>query len=351
MVVFIHSNLLEVTVNGVCFVEEGSYPIFEFILHLVSGSVARICVPLFFFISGFLFFSRADLSDIKHIPAPSFFLGKFRRRISTLLIPYLLWNTACFLLTAALQMFGGNSFLGGDKLVRDYTFADWVAIFWQYKNGMPIDHPLWFMRDLMILTLLTPLIFIVVKHLKATVLALLWLCWETDLWFDGIAGLSIQDLFWFSFGAFFSIHGKDFIKTFAPYRKISLIVFICLVAVETILWEVGSPDTRWHDILYNTGVFAGAITILTWSARGIEKGVLRVSPLLVSSAFFVYAFHSKPLMAMLKVTLPRLYPMNDLTLILAYILIPALVITLGIGLYVILKRYMPRFTNIITGGR
>ncbi len=351
MVLFIHTSLLDTEIGGTSVIQEGQYPVFEFVAHLVGGNVARVRIPLFFFISGFLFFSRADFSGVRYSPSPAFYLGKFRRRINTLLIPYLFWNLACFAVTAVAGTFVGSEFAGGDKTPADYVFSDWLEIFWQYKNGMPADQPLWFMRDLIILTLCTPLVFIMVRHLKTAAVAVLGLCWAADFWFDPVVGLSIPGVFWFSFGAFFSANGKDFLNVFMPLRRISLIVFLLLVAAETTLWKLGAPDSRWLDFLYNTGVLAGSLAILAWTARGLEKGVLGVSPLLVSSAFFVYAFHSKPLTFLNRFFLLHLSPVNDFTLIVAYVAIPAAVVLAAICVYAALKKCLPRLTNIITGGR
>ena len=48
----------------------------------VSGKLGRCAVPLFYMISGFLFFQHVDsVSDV---------LGKMRKRVKTLLVPYII---------------------------------------------------------------------------------------------------------------------------------------------------------------------------------------------------------------------------------------------------------------------
>ena len=56
-----------------------------FIINLISGTLATIGVPLFFIISGFLFFYHKDFNrDV--------YKQKLVSRAKTLLVPYILWN-------------------------------------------------------------------------------------------------------------------------------------------------------------------------------------------------------------------------------------------------------------------
>lgn len=61
-VVFIHTNLADVMINGRLLVNEGQFPIHDLFRHIITNELARIAVPLFFFISGFLFFYHTDFS-------------------------------------------------------------------------------------------------------------------------------------------------------------------------------------------------------------------------------------------------------------------------------------------------
>lgn len=56
LVVMIHSKFDGVVVNGVDLMHEGSFPCYSTISTLISNIIASIAVPLFYFISGFLFF-------------------------------------------------------------------------------------------------------------------------------------------------------------------------------------------------------------------------------------------------------------------------------------------------------
>lgn len=73
MVVYIHSYYLEAE----------RYPIALF-LQKLTGGIARVANCMFFCISGYLF--ARGVNSMQEIG------GKLRKRVRTLLVPYLLWN-------------------------------------------------------------------------------------------------------------------------------------------------------------------------------------------------------------------------------------------------------------------
>lgn len=60
------------------------------VMYLFSNVIGRFSVPMFFIISGYLFF-RNGVFDT------SIYIAKLRSRVNTLLIPYLLWNLIGFI--------------------------------------------------------------------------------------------------------------------------------------------------------------------------------------------------------------------------------------------------------------
>ena len=82
-----------------------------------------------------------------------------RKKSTTLLLPYIIWNLI-FFITFSLD--------------KDYTVYEFIKGFWFLpRRGItgvltqPWDGPLWFLRDLMVIFLLTPvIIFILVSSQK-----------------------------------------------------------------------------------------------------------------------------------------------------------------------------------------
>lgn len=59
------------------------------LMYFFSNIIGRFSVPMFFLISGFLFFRSRTLTNKQYVT-------KLHNRLYTLLIPYLLWNLIAF---------------------------------------------------------------------------------------------------------------------------------------------------------------------------------------------------------------------------------------------------------------
>ena len=68
----------------------------------LSTTLAQISVPAFFLISGFLFFRGLEKWEWQ-----SYFV-KMQKRIYSLFIPYMAWNSICILKNISQKLGGGN---------------------------------------------------------------------------------------------------------------------------------------------------------------------------------------------------------------------------------------------------
>ena len=96
-----------------------------------------------------------------------------------------------------------------------------------------------------------------------------------------------------------------------------------------------------------TGVLS-AINISYWLVK--YKSV-RSNRLLVESCFFVYAFHLFILGNCRRLVEPLLGGITPYLLPVAYLLFPLLDVLICVVLFMLLQRYIPRFTKVLTGGR
>lgn len=58
-----------------------------------------------------------------------------------------------------------------------YSLTDWLDAFWSINGGCPICYQFWFLRDLIVMILFSPLIYILVKYFRwfsVFVLGVLW---------------------------------------------------------------------------------------------------------------------------------------------------------------------------------
>ena len=136
-VVFIHNQLK----NGISISGQFWY---EAVINLFSYVLPCIAVPIFFIISGYLFFSEGTFSK-------SLYLNKIRKRIWSLLIPYILWNTFGLLLFIVVRLPALHNLFPNTSL-EDITWPTILSGYWAREgDGFPFDFPLWYIRELMLM--------------------------------------------------------------------------------------------------------------------------------------------------------------------------------------------------------
>ena len=102
----------------------------------ISLCLGEIGVPLFFTISGYLFFLNYSKYD---------YYRKIKTRTKSLLVPYLIWNTFFICVYFIIQQIPTLSpfFSGNNKRIIDYSFIDLIRAYWDCGNwnegnGTPI---------------------------------------------------------------------------------------------------------------------------------------------------------------------------------------------------------------------
>lgn len=362
VVVLIHCNISDYNVAvGHLY----GYKWFRLIaIHLV----ADVAVPAFFFIAGYLLYANIDFTWNNYV-------HKLRNRVKSLLVPYLLWNTICFLLIVVLQLIKPDFRLLFHKSVSDMQLKDFFLIYWDLgqieslSGGRPgpILGPLWFLKDLMILVVLSPLLRYPLKHLK-------W-CWPVLLALLCITPLPylqsvIQDptsVLFFTLGMAFS-YNRISLDSFDRHRvRLSL---FALASMVFIVLAVVTPLTAWmpplaRRILMNVAIlieqFAFMMAAFAWVANSVPadntngdehpecwEDKLRLS----ESSFFIFCMHpfvSSVFMNISKLDLP-IFHSSSLSIL--FVLL-AVIITMIICLIVfhVMRRYFPRLLLLVTGSR
>lgn len=340
-VVLIHTRLDHVVVNGHLLTETARFPVFALCQHIVSTEIARIAVPLFYFMSGYLFFYRSTPFSL------AVYGQRIKKRVHSLLVPYLFWNAAVFLLLFLAQQCMPELTSGQNKAVTDYHWTDWLNLFWSHRDGRPVCYQFWFIRDLFVVMLLSPLLHLLLRRLRWTVVGLFGLLWVFNGWY-AVPGLSITAFFFFSWGACYSIEGIPFTPGFRRHRRLLLLTYLTMLALNTLLWK--AQQTDWF-FLQNVGVTLGVAATMGWTAHALSRHTLRVNPFLASASFFVFAYHGMPMTLAIKCWVRLWSPLGEAQLLAGYVLIPLLIVALGLGLYAVLRKHFPAFTACITGGR
>lgn len=312
---------------------------------LISKIFASIAVPLFFFISGYLFFGKTNGFGQQD------YINKMKKRARSILIPYLFWNLLIILLYLFIEQLTPGLFSGRNKPVSDYTWSDWLWAFWDMKHinsggdSMPINYPFWFIRDLMVVMFFSPLVYFLLKRLKQYAVLSLGVLWFTGCWFP-VVGFSIIALFFFSAGAYLGIFKKDFTETAKAHADILAIAYTLFAIVILTFRETG-----WVIYIHNLSILIGMVVAIGGCARFLEQGCWRVNRFLSEGSFFIYAAHAMPLAFVIKACFKLIQPQSEGSLLFLYLFCPAITISVCLAAYYLLNRYLPRFTAIITGGR
>jgi len=342
-VIFIHNFSTSIQIKSAVYgvVSGMNMPFMYYCSNFFSNVIARIAVPLFFFMSGFLFFINVDkLSE-------GVYKNKLAGRIKTLLIPYLFWNFIVFLLYYVISLIPQlNAYIN-----KEVDLHNFFSYFWNNSGenggtGFPISYQFWFIRDLMMTVLLTPIIYFSVKKSKYHGVLLLGILWYFNWWFH-FDGFSLVCIFFFTAGAYFGINKRNLLEDFGKIKKNSFVLYPIIAFADLL--------TKKYDFniyIHNAGIIMGIIFCFNVVAFLFEKGWLKSTKFLSAAAFFVFVVHDPFLLIVFrKLSYLIFHPQSDLALTTLYFANPILVIFCAIALYYILKRFLPRFTKVITGGR
>ncbi|PHV49411.1 hypothetical protein CSQ91_18580 [Janthinobacterium sp. BJB301] len=329
-VVFIHAYTLATNPSAA-----GASHINEFVQTLISQELARCAVPLFFLMSGYLFFSGAEWSTDQY-------KNKIQSRVRTLLIPFLFWNVLVLLLFAAAQSYPKTEsfFSGKMTLISDYGIFDYInAIFG--INRFPASYQFWFIRDLMILVLLAPLISQLLKKIPAISLTTL-----LTVWFVNFGGNASESAFFFILGAYFGIKRQSL---FLLDKKAKWIFPLYIVIVVT---NSAFPDTHVYRYFHKIGIMFG-IPAFIYLTKEIAKMTALKNALVVlgSASFFVFAAHEPLLTVIRKIAYKILQPQHAEKILAIYFMSVTATVAICICLFFLLKVVFPKFTKLIAGGR
>ncbi len=356
-VVLIHFNIADgFVMQGITYGSEN--PIwYHTIIVLFSQVLASIGVPLFFFFSGFLFFYHTDwnLAAYKR---------KLKTRARTLLVPYFLWNviaiawSAVRLLPCLAKIFP----IAGKRSV-DLSLSAIAYTFWDRSQGIfvspieemaedinkhiyPMDVPLWYVRDLMIVIVCAPLLYVLLKKAGCLLPVILGLVWYFIYPYNlGYPHQLLTAFFFFSWGAYYSVQQLDFTVIFRKFPFLP-VLYIVVVVADTI-----SKEQSYNSYIHDVGILLGIVSAIIITATLLERGKVRVNYFLASSSFFLFALHTLILSDLGKIIFAPVRSGSPYFLIVFYFLVPALTILICLGLYKVLKTYFPAFTLLLTGGR
>ncbi|MDR2408799.1 MAG: acyltransferase [Bacteroidales bacterium] len=312
----------------------------EYVQRMISDMIGRCAVPLFYIISGYLFFYKIP-NGFHSI------FGKQKNRMRTLLIPYIIASVFFVVLSVLVAIVPGTAQFINSSILPLFE-NDWKTVFYNIfynaGTGMPIAAQLWFLRDLIILVILSPIWYLLYKYLRWY-----WIVGVFVLNYFSINYFPVYALFWFGFGgALVSANVSGW--NIKPYKTILLVILfmaLCLLQLfysKLIIWDyIKIPvillgvSAIWF--LYNIVV---SPTFRLQNHSWLAKSCI--------FTFFIYLFH-EPTINIVRKLIVFFLGKNETGYLVSYLVSPWIFMIVAVIIGSILKKYVSKLYNIATGGR
>ena len=348
LVVYIHSNMHPVNYHGIDFNTLTASDSFDLCRLSLGTLLSQIAVPVFFFISGFLFFYKMQGWDW-HI-----YGKKIKRRVRTLFIPYVIWNSIAILF-ACILLFRNSGWQGVVSFVQENDYLDLflscekAGTNRENELGIPTPMtfpylvPLWYLRELMVMVLLSPVFYAFFKKLGLGGVFLLLISFVFSIGIN-IPGFLCLAMFFYGSGAFFSMNNIDPTHVFYGKRW-----GVYLITGGMFLLAIWFYNIR--GIFYSLFIITGSISAVNIAIASHMKGI-RIPQILTSAVFFIYLFHDVYITTISTYITDRLIGIsNSFQLLIGYLLSPIISILICMIIFISLKRICPKALSLIAGGR
>lgn len=307
----------------------------------IGSGICSVAVPMFYIISGYFFFLNIPNGMVS-------IRTKIRKRVRTLLVPYLIANVFTFTFYVCLNVVSWYAptidkvvnFKVLDIVIDENVWSTLKLIF----IDPPIAFQLWFVRDLMVAVAFSPVLWLIIKNCSNTPIKRLvfQLCLLSIFVLFGKNGYCAAFI-WFTTGGFiaeakFNVSSQDnkvalFISTTVIY--IGMTVYCCCLNDSKFL-------TRYIPLFGIPALWYGYEFVHKYfQSIHIQK--------LVKYTFFIYLIH-EPLLNIFK-KIPLLVNRSEPMMIVYYLTIPIIFYLLACRLGCVLKKYTPKIYAIYTGGR
>jgi len=296
----------------------------ELVIAFFSHGIFKATVPLLTVISGYLIFNYGlHLKPLK----------LFKKKVASLLVPLLIWNLPFILAIYIVQKYY-PMFTFSDIQYYPFEFLSWCNSLFGF-SAPPANYPLMFLRDLFVLSMLSPIVWVVLKSIPKLGVILVCIIYFYNLdnqliWRDSM-------LINFYFGAFIACY-KIPVNYLDKYSPVFLAVFIlaCIMIVafdiDNIEWfRIVSPFFVWPAMLFIT-------------ENKIGKVLFKYS----AASFCTFLIHN-PLLFALWIIFNKMF--SNTPYIYFWIFSPIVVIILANSIYMVSNRYFPQLSNVVFGGR
>lgn len=324
LVILIHaSNIHLITEDKSDIVYQISFLIQE----IISMKIGLSAVPFFFLASGYLFYQKYTHTS---------YFPKIKKRINTLLLPYLFWSSIVVLIFFILQSIPSLRLFFSNNIIEDMNISEILNVI--FIN--PINYPLWFVRDLIIIVLFSHIIYFLINRYAYFTLVVTFILWMNNICPSTQFCLyKSEPFFFFILGAYLSIKKINF--DYFLDNKIIIYLILLIYSYFIISTEITNLYLFQSFILLGVGVIW--ITSKWFLRFNLAKN-------LTIYTFVIYVFH-EPGLTILKKVLFSILGYTPYASLLIYIVSPIVMVVFLVFFGKFMKYYFPNFIRITTGNR
>lgn len=284
------------------------------------SAITRIAVPMFFLMSGFLFFRSFSWDKLVY---------KYTRRLKTIVIPYICWCSLYYIYFVIISKIPYIRNVIGEDAVKTLSLVEWLSSLWGQCY-----YVFWFLKNLIIFIILTPLIHILLKNRDriplGTIILLALIFNKYFGWVNMIEGIEMYAL-----GSWLAINYKDLVLY--KNRKLTYMGLIYILGLLV-------TQFKWYNIFFEIILYFSI-----WFALDIFE-YSKDLPWWMQITFFTYVAHDVFLEGFEKVVW-IMFGNNPVIALLDYIFMPILVFCFLTLLAFIMKNYFGFVWKILTGDR
>lgn len=289
-----------------------------------------LMVPMFFALSGYLFFQDFEYSKLRE---------KWKRRIFSVLIPYLIWNLVAYLYY---QGIGLVPFIreSMNQTLEPFNLK-WLVLNTLFDVSK--HQVTWFLQNLLVYIFVVPAFFKILKkkYIAIGFIALFFVAsiFERMLLNNAAYGFTYNAVF-YMFGAYMGIHFKDLVqRRYGKGLTIGAFVFIFATVGLCMVFRLNTIVRVPVRLLHIVAIWLAAEVV------AIEKK----PAWWIQLSFFIYCTHSLVLESLEKVLLIAL-GRDTLGAVVSFIVSPVLTLLIIVLAAMVLRRIKPLW-KILTGNR
>lgn len=293
---------------------------------ILGNSIAQIAVPGFFMISSYLFYRNFTWDKL---------WSKWNSRIRSILVPFILWNTIYYLgYVIASRLPFVAEVVGKEAVPFGIQTAAEAIIHYTY------NYVFWYMYQLILLIVLTPVIYLGIKYFWMGILVLLGILWGIKSG-ASLPHLNLDALLYYCIAAFAALHGKR-IAQGSWDKKTGLSGVLILLGALAL---AGIYKTTSVVV---TVMIRGLIPVALWLI--VSERWLCPAKAWMKYNFFLYAVHFA-FVRLINKTAAMMLPGYPALPLVFYILMPVIIVVISYWLGAFLRKYLPVVWHMLHGGR